>query len=379
MKILIVVDHLRIGGIERLALDQAYELADRGVEFALINLNLEVTTQNPNFLSQSGESSFIKRIRLINAPKGRIRQFSFILRILAVHRPQLVISHSLRASVLFFIARFLRPGHKINTTIHQLPSLSDRRQRIKRFLYSQFTDSLFAYSEAVRRDWNENIQSNLLLRKLCRKKINVLRNGIYLNRLNLNNYTIYPKSPIYSSERRIIFIGRAVGWKGLNKFREISRSFIASQVTFIIYVPSISAQTKSELKGELGNRLELVVGSTLANFQRQPGDVHFYPVNYGKNCAHIESISLNCLEMAALGVQSFVTKGGVDTWPDLAELGAFLEQNWEDLSNLYARMGSLNLNGISGSSLLRVRELLDVKNNLERHLKEANLTLGRLV
>jgi hypothetical protein len=95
-------------------------------------------------------------------------------------------------------------------------------------------------------------------------------------------------------------------------------------------LPEIDSRFRSEIQERFGSRVEVVVGKSISSFNPHPGDVHFYAAQYGGNAKYIESISLNCLEMAAVGVPSVVTSGGLGTWLDLKDQEIFFECDWAD-------------------------------------------------
>ena len=87
-------------------------------------------------------------------------------------------------------------------------------QRVRRVFYSQFTDILFAYSEAVKKDWDYRREHNPFIWLIsCRRNISVCRNGVYLPRINFNQREF---SNAANKIKRLIFINRLTAWKGLD-------------------------------------------------------------------------------------------------------------------------------------------------------------------
>jgi hypothetical protein len=102
--------------------------------------------------------------------------------------------------------------------------------------------------------------------------------------------------------------------------------------------------------------------------------VHIYPVNYGSSAKFIESVSLNCLEMACLGVPSVVTKGGLSTWQDLQEFGIFVEVDWDELD-----LASKQIDYLSRSqSYIAYHADLTSRIRIENHLEVYAKFLSRL-
>jgi hypothetical protein len=131
-------------------------------------------------------------------------------------------------------------------------------------------------------------------------------------------------------------------------------------------LPEIDKVWEQELRDRFGNRIELVIGKTLSSYTPRNGDVHFYAAHYGPRAKFIESISLNCLEMAALGVPSLVTKGGVGTWPDLTETNIFIECNWCDLDETCKKILCASELKFAPATIQRIRNLVDIQNNVSK-------------
>ncbi len=220
-RIIIVVQNLKIGGSQRIALDEAYGLASQNFLVTVITLENFLEDKVNNFVDK--EKNFIDKYKLtIRATEGtRIRQFKYFKTLLRSSEVSSdIISHSLRATVLIYLARqFCRSDVQIHTVIHQLPSLSNSSQRIKRFIYSILSDNLFTFSIAAKKDWDANIKSSFWLKQLFRgKQIKLLRNGVFLDRL--------PANVSFGSRRstenfRLIFLGRPTKWKGIETIFEL--------------------------------------------------------------------------------------------------------------------------------------------------------------
>ena len=153
--IFVFVDNLSMGGYQRLALDQAYCFASLGHEVNLISLSELPKADKPNFIVP--ESSLISKYAIdIKSYSGnRFTQFRCIRKLLRQSaQGSVIVSHSLRATVLLaLIRRTLPTKFQIHTTIHQIPGLSHLAQRKRRFIYAQFSDFLYGYSNAVLIDW----------------------------------------------------------------------------------------------------------------------------------------------------------------------------------------------------------------------------------
>ena len=355
MKYLIIVESLRIGGIERLALDEFYFLKKNNYDVNLIVLSEKPTNKNGTFLE--GDRDLISEFNssIFYVPGSRIEKLKYIERVIfqdiSKETEIVAFSHSLKGSVIFFgIKLIFGRNIWISTTIHQLPSLSENKQRLKRFFYAQFTNKLFAYSEAVKKDWDKH-----LITKIFGKSIKVNRNGVYLDRLNIFETQM-------DDEKRIIWIGRNTSWKGLNKFIEIINYDELKDISVLIYVPYGAEDIRKRLAGR--KLVEIREGLTLRQHTAKRFDVHFYPVDYGNHVQFIESISLNVLEFAAMGIPSLVTEKGVSTWPELVESGLLFETKWNDKDSILNNVERAFKVRLSKKEIDRVRSLINIKNHL---------------
>lgn len=328
-KVHFFIDNLNIGGFQRLCQDQAYVFSELGYKVEIHSLSELPKMDSRNFLAI--ESDLIRKfdIKVDSISRRHLKQIITTKKILSsASREDILISHSLRATVVIRISIFLLGTNlKFLTEIHQLPTLSASIQRFRRFLYSQQSTVLVAYSSAVKSDWDLRVgHFPKFVRPFFSKPIEVIRNGVYLNRL---------PSPITHKDvvlnPRLVFLGRNTGWKGISTFLEFSEHPKLSHFRLLLMLPEIDSQFQSEIQERFGSRVELVVGKSVSSFNPQPGDVHFYAAQYGGNAKFIESISLNCLEMAAVGVPSVVTSGGLGTWLDLQDQEIFFECDWADI------------------------------------------------
>jgi glycosyltransferase involved in cell wall biosynthesis len=359
MKLLILVDNLNIGGIQRLALDQAYELSDQGHSCEIWIFH-DYMGQLDLFHAKESELIELKNLKIKYISGSKFNQLKSVKKQILPLLPDLIISHSLRGGILVFILRpLLRVNFKIVTVIHQLPSLSRFVQRAKRMLYSQFTDSLYIYSLNALRDWNYHRRKNIALRLISsRRAPSLCRNGVYLPRLRLK----LTQNNINVKIQRLIFIGRVTEWKGLSKFLEISQFETFKNLNMMIISPEFPSNYFEIYNPHGDNRFEFVVGESVSNIQFKKGDMHLFPVVANQN--YFESISINVLEMAALGICSLVTKGGTQTWPELIEIGVVKEVDWNDIQSLNYEINTFDLNSTEVSTG-KIFELIDIKSNIE--------------
>jgi len=355
----IFVDNLRLGGYQRLALDQAYALSDFGFRVTLFVLS---PAKEWNFYELERNILAEKKVELVELiPSRRSLILSLNPRLSCLKSP-LILSHSLRASFSLRILRFFRRNrYTINTTIHQLPGLTDPRQRFKRLVYAQFSDNLFCFSGAVAQSWPEQFGSHFSkIIGRCSKRIDVLRNGIYLQRL--------PSMPVLNARSRrprIVFLGRLTFWKGLGTLQQLALNEDLQGFDFMFIVPDEDNESFSLLLDTLGDRGIVVRGKTVASYTPMRGDVHVYPANYGSEVKVIEGISLNCLEMGAIGIPSLITAGGLVTWEELICSDLYKEIDWGVKTDVAQLILNTSENVISEQDVRRVQSVVSIENQLK--------------
>jgi glycosyltransferase involved in cell wall biosynthesis len=366
-KAFIFVDNLRVGGYQRLTLDQAYKLSDLGVDVTVFVLSPE---SDWNFARIESGLIMQKGIKLISVSEKRITLIGFLRKTFRIEKDKvLVISHSLRATLALRILKTLNCYEgTINTTLHQLPGLSHNSQRLKRFVYAQFSDNLFCFSKAAEMEWHNQFGSRFSKPLgVLTKKISVLRNGIYLDRLpDQSHNQPEPNRP------RIIYLGRISFWKGLDTLKSLAKLPQLNHFDFLLMVPKISREDLAELSTLLHNRFEIIEGKSVSSLESRKGDVHIYPAHYGEKVSIIESISLNCLEMSAIGIPSLVSQGGLHTWPELLTSNLIREVDWSDLAAVGKALNNASKVRVSEIELKNVRQIVDIENQLLELLNNRN-------
>lgn len=343
-KVFLLVDNMRIGGFQRLALDQAYGLSEAGYLVTIFVLDDLPGIETPNFIGAEKDLILKFQINFVSLGNSRRAQLVNLFRWVSDFRgAKMILSHSLRATFFLFLAASSRfRTLRVVSTIHQLPTLSAPKQRLQRFIYAQFTWKLFGYSNAVVADWNFRFEKNhSLISKFSFKRISLLRNGIYLKRLPSGKSDIAP-----SRKPRLIFLGRNTSWKGVSTFFEIASQPSLKDFDILFMVPRLEDINLSGLNSDILGRIEIIAGKTLSSYQPRRGDVHLYPANYGVGARFIESVSLNCLELACVGTPTLLTVGGLETWPDLVGYQIFHETDWQDylkVSNQILEISTINL------------------------------------
>jgi glycosyltransferase involved in cell wall biosynthesis len=351
-----------MGGFQRLALDQAYVLSESGYSVRILVLSSPISDKEPNFLTIEKDLISNFKIEIVFLGQSRFNQWLNLNRSAGkMGRMDLLLSHTLRGTALLSFQKIrILSRPKLITTIHQLPTLSAPRQRFKRFCYAQFTDVLTGYSEAVRADWIEKAgQYGRFFRFLFRKEMQTLRNGIFLNRLpSINSIAGY--------QPRIIYLGRSASWKGIDSFFKIASSPVLSNFKFLMMVPNQNDVNLQDIESVVRERFEIVAGKSISSLIPRFGDVHVYPANYGSETNHVESVSLNCLELASLGIPSILSQRGTSTWPDLKKFGIFHESDWKNPDDVANQVIQASLQQFNQVDLEQIRGSISIRNNIEK-------------
>jgi glycosyltransferase involved in cell wall biosynthesis len=372
--ILIICDDFRIGGIQRIVLDQAYKLNEIGINAKILVLGEKPLLGTPSFMYTEQELISKLGVRIEFLPGHKLRQAAKLKRILSEQKINLAICYSLRATVLIFFCRlFNLQKTKSVTTIEQLLSMSAPVQRIRRIIYSQFSDILFSYSAAVMNDWNYRRSHNPFIWLIsCRRRITLCRNGVYLPRLQLNSQLFSEKArPL----ERFVFVNRLTAWKGLPTLLQLMDNPNFQHVNLLLVTPTDPNQHLSALNEASRSRIHSEVGKSISQVDFFPGDLHIYPANYGSQNRFVEGISINVLEMACLGIRSLISKNGADTWPELVEIGMVRDADWTNIDEVEELIDS-NSESAPIEAIREARRLIDVQANLEIIFNRANMNLG---
>ena len=326
-KILFVVDSLNIGGVQRLCVDECYELLDRKIPHLIVCLQKYKSNQI-DIISIDYNFSKSKELNIIYVGNSRIVQVVNLAKILHNLRPNLVIAHSTRGAVLVRISSMMIISQvRIHLYIHQLLTLSNQKQKMKRILHSLFANSIYVSSLQFKLDWDNYVDRVLIFKFLFKKKIHFNRMGVYLTRLRDT-----PKIELLDCRNNyghLIFMSRITSWKGFNTFKELSDS--GENLNYHSLVISVANSRKEifEPQEYISETRHFMTNTGIANIGVGDNAVHIYPSHYGENTKYPQSVGMNVLECLALGIPSIISEEGFESWPEFKNFDLISTCTWK--------------------------------------------------
>jgi hypothetical protein len=356
--VLIVVDNLRVGGIQRLAIDECYALNKRGIKHLLVSLN--AFEENNSIVKVDEEFAEISQLNLKYLGKGKLRQLNELTKFVKQDF-NLIVTHSATAALLLRFAVTLNMK-KMNIIlyIHQLISLSSNKQALKRFFYFTFANKLFVSSNQFKLEIDAYLKDNWW-GALFRKKIYFDRMGIYLDRVDNQFKEIVCQEAI----PHLIFSSRMTEWKGFQVFLNLASKFnsINHKIVFEI---SKAKNRQTEIQDLDKDDNHAFYSKSPVSFKYPSKSLHIYPTNYGDSIKYPQSIGMNVLEFLALGVPSLISKEGFESWPELEKSVLIETCNWLNSIEVDDKLNKLlNIDETSArDESLKLREAISI----ERHV-----------
>jgi len=356
--VLIVVDNLRVGGIQRLAIDECYALNKRGIKHLLVSLT--AFEENNSIVKVDEEFAEISQLNLKYLGKGKLRQLNELTKFVKQDF-NLIVTHSATAALLLRFAVTLNMK-KMNIIlyIHQLISLSSNKQALKRFFYFTFANKLFVSSNQFKLEIETYLKDNWW-GALFRKKIYFDRMGIYLDRVDNRLKEIVCQEAI----PHLIFSSRMTEWKGFQVFLNLASKFnsINHKIVFEI---SKAKNRQTEIQDLDKDDNHAFYSKSPVSFKYPSKSLHIYPTNYGDSIKYPQSIGMNVLEFLALGVPSLISKEGFESWPELEKSVLIETCNWLNSIEVDDKLNKLlNVDETSArDESLKLRESISI----ERHV-----------
>jgi hypothetical protein len=79
--------------------------------------------------------------------------------------------------------------------------------------------------------------------------------------------------------------------------------------------------------------------------------------------------------MSAIGIPSFVTQGGLDTWPEFLINSLIVEVDWSNLTEVAHKILEMNEKSISNFDLDQAKKIIDIQNHVNQMMQILNQTL----
>jgi len=325
---IIIAENLRIGGIQRLLLDEAYQFLEWDANPKIISLSPALPGDHIPDLDQDFSLSKKLHITYLNSEKTeQIKYFYKLIR--KYDGPRIFIAHSITGAMLIRICALLSfKKVLIILQIHQLISLSDKKQQLKRLFYSMCANQIHFSSNQFLLEWEFIIRKRRFLNIIYRKKLHFDRMGVYLPRLVSPEFSKYQLCK--ENVPHLVYLSRVTTWKGFEKFKLIATKFASTKLHAL-------AMTASNFRQEIFNpeefnsdNLHVVLNSSVTSLQLNEGSIHLYPSDYGPNIRYPQSIGMNVLEMISQGIPSLISGEGFESWPELCESELVKVVDWSD-------------------------------------------------
>lgn len=162
MKFFILTENLRVGGIQRLVLDECYALINRGMSVELISMSPRIS--GDDIIELDGLSIEDSRIKLTQITTSRGKQIINLRSLFSKEKTDFVIvSHSASAALLLRIAFPFRKRTRPLLYVHQLISMSGKIQAFKRITYFCLARKILVSSAQFSLDLEAYLRRNRLL------------------------------------------------------------------------------------------------------------------------------------------------------------------------------------------------------------------------
>lgn len=363
--VIVAVDNLRVGGIQRIALDECYSLIDQNIDFQLICFSKIEEEDSILFVdSNYSKSRQVTPLIISGSIFFKIIQTSKILK--KINKEVRVVVHSPSLSVIFFLSRILsNKRFPVLLWIHQVLSLSTYFQALKRVAYSNTADCVFFTTKQFELEWNLVIAKNFLLNLLKPKRSFFSRIGIYYKRVLSNDWEQdFSCSP--NIEHRI-FASRITSWKGISKLLEVIQHNEDSPSHYIL-MTTHSYKGSKFFENLNDKKIHILTSKTPAHLKYAPRSVHLYPSDYGTKVTYPMSIGLNVLEFLVLGIPSLISIENFLTFPELKNCPLIRTCDWKDLDEIEQHLTELSRNGNLGQGWLTEENLISISN--QEHMNE---------
>jgi glycosyltransferase involved in cell wall biosynthesis len=324
----IVAENLRIGGVQRLLIDESYQFLAWDSNPQIVSLAPKMPGDHLPDLDEEFKPS--KKLNLTYLSANKARQINYFYKLMRrKESPRVFITHSTTGAALLRVSSILALKRIIIILqIHQLITLSDKRQQSKRILYSMCANYVLFSSNQFLLEWKLLINKKKYSKLIYRKRLKFDRMGVYLPRLSSSDFE--KKQLCKTDVPHLIFLSRVTSWKGFEKFKSLTIQYSSSEIHTL-------AMTASNYRKDIFNPDEfntdqshVIFNSSVASLQLNLGSVHLYPSDYGPNIMHPQSIGMNVLEMISQGIPSLISKEGFESWPELQDSELVKVVDWNN-------------------------------------------------
>jgi len=366
--IFIVLDNLRVGGIQRLALDEAYALSRAGYKVRIYTLEQYRSDDSMREVDSEYFNLYKDRVILKEICRGLVVNLLGLRKDIEKYSPEMIISHSAKGIFISRIATIgTRPKPRIIGFVHQLISLSSDSQKFKRIIFFQFADDLRASSFQFVLDLLKLREDKGIYRVIMKRLPKFDRMGVYLERIEYfrnRNQKMY-----IESGTGIIFLSRVVSWKGFETFYSICLAIGASSHKIVFSCPLYLPLEQIENFKRLKNHHILIHKGIAEVF---PGEkfVHIYPTTYGRKVKYPQNIGLNVLECLAVGVPSLISEEDFLSWPELKDSPLVVTTDWsiKDVQNKIDAFYMLSKSA-KREEQTRVLPIISIESHIKRILE----------
>jgi hypothetical protein len=323
--ILITVDNLNIGGIQRIALDQLYCFSEMKIKAVLVCMEPRETKRQITDVDEHFYSETTHKVRFL--PSTFFRKIKDLFCVVVGENTTLAICYSPKSVALLRIIRILkRRNFQIHLIVGQTPTLSSKSQNFKRAIFLRLADKIFTTTPEFKAEFNLLRRNSWFYKIIFLDDIQVARIGLYLPRIETATYNA--ESIGLTHERPLLFYGRIIGWKGFSIFQEVL-GFLGEKFYAVV-------MTSHEYAGELnrhsfveGNFRKTVFSKSVGSINWPNSAIHLYPTNYGAKTIFPMSISNNVLECMVLGIPSIVSVGSLEEIDQLQDSILVKVTTWE--------------------------------------------------
>lgn len=369
-KLFLFLDNLRIGGIQRLALDESYAFDRLGIGIEIVVLQSKVPTDDIRAID--GKFFQDNKIIVHHAPIGRFLKIFWLRRFLKKNNVKIAICHSASSIGLIRLAsKALRRKIKIIGFLHQLASLSSQTQKFKRFMYFSMADSIKASSKQFILESNSALSNYPFYENLVKRKLGFDRMGVDLGRIDW----LQKNSMVARVEGKpaLLFNSRTIAWKGFDKFVSLAE-YLGEEYQYIVITSSSIHNSELVDKFKQLPDARLYFGLSVAHFSWEVPTIHIYPTDYGPKVNFPQSIGLNVLECLSLGIPSFISQEGFESWPEFRNSRFVREVDWSLVEEVKIQVEKVLLNAQSWSTMQhemrRIRSIVSIEEHINRLMKE---------